>query len=484
MRALGKRAGGHRRLVSWRFRALGGFGTPGPAQGAETSFMAIKVGLISLGCPKNTVDSETMLGRLQAAGMEVCPDEDQADVLIVNTCGFKTDAVEESVRTLLESSEWKKKANGRAVVAAGCLVQRYGQDLATELPDVDAFVGVGQYDGLAEQVQSILGQPAAPQLLQIGPPRAIPHVQGPRVRSTPPWTAYVRISDGCDYRCSFCTIPGLRGDHASRPIEAIVAEAEKLAAEGVKEIVLVAQDSMRYGWDLYRTLALPKLLRALAKVDGIQWIRIMYAYPATVTDTVIAAIAEEPKVCKYLDIPLQHADRGVLKAMNRPGDGDKYLRILERFRAACPDISVRSTFIVGHPGETPEAFRALKAFLRSAELDRVGVFTYCREDGTPSGEMPDQVPTRVARARRDELMKWQAGISRRKNKRRVGETLDVLVEKETAAGHYVGRSYRDAPEIDGTVAFTASAAVPGDIVPVRITDSDVYDLSGCAIDER
>jgi ribosomal protein S12 methylthiotransferase len=442
--------------------------------------MAIKVGLISLGCPKNTVDSETMLGRLHAAGMEVCANEEEADVLIVNTCGFKTDAAQESVQTLLESSEWKKKGAGRAVVAAGCLVQRYGKDLATELPDVDAFVGVGQYDGIAEQVQAILNQPAAPQLLQIGPPRAIPHAQGPRVRSTPPWTAYVRISDGCDYRCSFCTIPGIRGDHFSRPIEDLVRETETLAAEGVKEIVLVAQDSMRYGWDIYRTLALPKLLRALAKVDGIEWIRIMYAYPATVTDTVIAAMAEEPKVCKYLDIPLQHADRGVLKAMNRPGDGDKYLRILERFRAACPGISVRSTFIVGHPGETPEAFRALKTFLKSADLDRVGVFTYCREDGTPSADMPGQVPSRVAQARRDELMRWQAGISRRKNQRHVGETLNVLVESEPAPGRYVGRSYRDAPEIDGSVAFTGAGARRGDIIPVRITGSDVYDLSGTA----
>lgn len=440
--------------------------------------MAIKVGLISLGCPKNTVDSETMLGRLAEAGMEVCANQDEADVIIVNTCGFKSDAAQESVQTLLESSEWKKRGNGRAVVAAGCLVQRYGKDLATELPDVDAFVGVGQYDGIAQQVQGILSQPAAQQLLQIGPPRAIPHEQGPRVRSTPPWTAYVRISDGCDYRCSFCTIPGLRGDHSSRPIESIVAEAEKLVAEGVKEIVLVAQDSMRYGWDIYKTLALPKLLRALGKVDGIRWIRIMYAYPATVTDTVIAAIADEPKVCKYLDIPLQHADRGVLKAMNRPGDGDKYLRILDRFRAACPDLAVRSTFIVGHPGETPEAFRALKDFLRRAELDRVGVFTYCREDGTPSADMPGQVPLKTARTRRDELMKLQAGVSRRKNQRHIGATLDVLVEKETAPGHFTGRSYRDAPEIDGLVAFTAAAARPGDIIPVQITGADTYDLSG------
>ncbi len=451
--------------------------------------MATKVGLISLGCPKNTVDSETMLGHLKAAGMEICADENEADVLIVNTCGFKEDAARESVDALLEGSAWKDRLKGRAVVAAGCLVQRYGKDLAGELPDVDAFVGVGQYDDIADKVRAVLSQaangngsasparPAQP-LLQIGPPRAIPHQQGPRVRSTPPWTAYVRISDGCDYRCSFCTIPGIRGDHFSRPIEAIVEETERLAEEGVKEIVLVAQDSMRYGWDLYHTLALPKLLRALAKVDGIQWIRIMYAYPATVTDSVIAAIAEEPKVCSYLDIPLQHADRGVLKAMNRPGDGDKYLRIVERFRAACPDIAIRSTFIVGHPGETPEAFNRLKSFLRAADLDRVGVFTFCREEGTPSAENPDQVPGRVAARRRDELMKVQAGISRRKNLAHVGETLDVLVERETAPGRYMGRSYRDAPDIDGAVIFTGSGPRLGDIVPVKVTGGDIYDLHG------
>lgn len=446
--------------------------------------MATKIGLISLGCPKNTVDSETMLGRLQAAGMEICADADEADVLIVNTCGFKEDAARESVETLLESTGWKDRVKGRAVVAAGCLVQRYGSDLAAELPGVDAFIGVGQYDDIAEKVRTILQQPsngaappAAP-LLTIGPPKAIPRQQGPRVRSTPPWTAYVRISDGCDYRCSFCTIPSIRGDHASRPIEDIVDEAARLADDGVKELVLVAQDSMRYGWDLYQTLALPRLLRALARVDGIRWIRVMYAYPATVTDSVIAAIAEEPKVCSYLDIPLQHADRAVLKSMNRPGDGDKYLRIIERFRAACPEIAIRSTFITGHPGETPEAFRRLKAFLSAADLDRVGVFTYCREDGTPAASAPGQVPSRVASRRRDELMRLQAGISRRKNLSRVGETLDVLVERETAPGQFAGRTYRDAPEIDGAVFFAGGNVRPGDIVPVRITDGDTYDLHG------
>ncbi|HEY3268098.1 MAG TPA: 30S ribosomal protein S12 methylthiotransferase RimO [Armatimonadota bacterium] len=439
--------------------------------------MAVKVGLISLGCPKNTVDSETMLGQLVDAGMEVCTNEEDADVLIVNTCGFKEDAARESVDALLRSSQWKKRSKGRAVVAAGCLVQRYGADLATELPEVDAFVGVGQYDGLAEQVRTILAGPAAP-LLQIGPPRAIPHEQGRRVLSTPPWTAYVRISDGCDYRCSFCTIPSIRGDHASRPIEAIVGETERLASEGVKEIVLVAQDSMRYGWDLYGTLALPKLLHALARVDGIRWIRVMYAYPATVTDTVIEAIASEPKVVKYLDIPLQHADRSVLKAMNRPGDGGRYLKILERFRAACPEIAIRSTFIVGHPGETPEAFASLKSFLRDAQLDRVGVFTFCREDGTPSAEMGGSVGSRTAEKRRGELMKVQAAVSREKNRRLLGQTLDVLVEKETAPGEYLGRSYRDAPEIDGAVAFSAAEARLGDIVSVRVTGSGAHDLSG------
>lgn len=443
--------------------------------------MAVKVGLISLGCPKNTVDSETMLGQLQAAGMEICADEEQADVLIVNTCGFKEDAAQESVDALLRTTEWKKRADGRAVIAAGCLVQRYGADLANELPGVDAFIGVGQYEDLARQVQNILtGAPTQP-LLQIGPPRPIPHRQAPRVRSTPPWTAYVRISDGCDYRCAFCTIPSIRGDHASRPVEAIVEEVRALAGEGTVEIVLVAQDSMRYGWDLYGTLALPRLLRELATVDRIRWIRVMYAFPATVTDGVIQVIASEPKVCKYLDIPLQHADRGVLKAMNRPGDGDKYLRIIERFRNACPGIAIRSTFIVGHPGETLEAFHALKRFLATAELDRVGVFSFCREDGTPAAALPGQVPHRVAEQRREELMKWQAGISRRRNRALIGSALDVLVEGQTAQGAYCGRTYRDAPEIDGTVEFRGGDIALGSIVSVRITDASVHDLSGVAV---
>lgn len=419
-----------------------------------------------------------MLGQLRAAGMEVCTDENQADVLIVNTCGFKEDAAQESVDALLRSVEWKKRVDGRALVAAGCLVQRYGAGLADEIPGVDAFIGVGQYDGLAAQVREILESGTRSPLLQIGPPRAIPHRQGPRVRSTPPWTAYVRISDGCDYRCAFCTIPSIRGDHASRPIEAIVAEARDLAAEGTVELVLVAQDSMRYGWDIYGTLALPRLLRELAKVDGIEWIRVMYAFPATVTDGVIEVIASEPKVCKYLDIPLQHANRNVLKGMNRPGDGERYLRILERFRGMCPEIAIRSTFIVGHPGETPAAFEELKQFLLSAEMDRVGVFTYCREEGTPSAELPGQVPRRLAEKRREDLMKVQAGISRRKNKALIGATLDVLVEGRREDGGFTGRSYRDAPEIDGTVSFSAETVELGAIVPVKINQADVHDLAG------
>jgi ribosomal protein S12 methylthiotransferase len=435
--------------------------------------MAKKVGLISLGCPKNTVDSETMLGRLKAAGLEIGASLDDADVLIVNTCGFKEDAAQESVDALLEAVEWKRRRPGRSVVAAGCLVQRYGAELADEIEGLDTLVGVGQYDDIAAMLT-----PSGGPLVRIGPPRPIPAELGPRVLATPPWTAYVRISDGCDYRCSFCTIPSIRGDHVSRPVEAIVREVEGLVANGVREAVLVAQDSMRYGWDIYGTLALPRLLKALAAIDGLDWIRIMYAFPATVTDAVIEAVASEPKVCKYLDIPLQHADRGVLKAMNRPGDGLRYLSLIEKFRAACPDIAIRSTFIVGHPGETPAAFRALKSFLADAELDRVGVFTFCREEGTPSAEQPNQVPARVAAERRAELMRWQAAISRRRNARLVGRTLEVLVEREAGPGRVEGRSYRDAPEIDGMVRVASGGVRPGDMIPVEITSADAHDLEG------
>jgi ribosomal protein S12 methylthiotransferase len=415
---------------------------------------------------------------MSQAGMEIVSDETQADVLIVNTCGFKDDAAHESREALFQSSEWKQRAGGRAVIAAGCLVQRYGAGLAAEFPEVDGFLGVGQYDEIAAQIGAILAPGNAQPLLKIGPPRAIPAKQTPRVRSTPRWTAYVRISDGCDYRCSFCTIPAIRGDHASRPVEAIVEEVRGLADEGTAEIVLVAQDSMRYGWDLYGTLALPRLLRELAKVDGIRWIRIMYAYPATVTDSVIEVIATEPKVCKYLDIPLQHSDKGVLKAMNRPGNAHKYLAIVERFRTACPEIAIRSTFIVGHPGETPEAFHGLKRFLAAAELDRVGVFTFCREAGTPAAEMAGQVSSRVAARRCEELMKWQAGISGRRNRRFVGKTLDVLVESAARDELWTGRSYRDAPEIDGTVTFSGRGVALGSIVRIRVTGSDTHDLTG------
>lgn len=440
--------------------------------------MTARISLISLGCPKNTVDSELALGRLRASGCEITSDQDTADVLIVNTCGFKADAIEESVDTLLEAVRWKNRRSGRRVVAIGCLAQRHGAELAARIPELDAVLGIGAWTDLPEGVEHWLKDPGET-LVRIGQPQPMAGGNGPRLLTTAPWTAYLRISDGCDYACAFCTIPSIRGPYVSRPTEDIVREAEVLAAQGVRELALIAQDTTRYGWDLYGELRLPVLLKALARVDGIRWVRVMYAHPSTVNDALIDVFAQEQKVLPYLDIPLQHSDREVLRAMNRPGDGARYLDLIRRLRAARTDFCVRSTFIVGHPGERPAAFAALKAFLNEADLDRVGVFAYSAEEGTPSAERLDRPAPRIAEKRREDLMRFQAAVSRRRNESLVDRVLDVLVEGRDGPVTGIGRSYRDAPDIDGIVSFHGAGEFqPGDIVPVRVTSATTHDLCG------
>ncbi len=435
------------------------------------------VRLITLGCAKNEVDSEEIAGVLQQAGYRLDAQTDTPDVVIINTCGFIESAKQEGLAVIREAVRQKRAGKVGRVIVAGCLVQRMGESLRQMLPEVDAFVGVGQMARFAEIVNSVRTQ--AKPLVDIQPPHHRWAEVPTRLRSRTPWSAYLKVSEGCDHKCTFCTIPSFRGRHVSKPLERVLAEAEWLVQQGAKEINLIAQDTTQYGYDLYKQFMLPTLLRELAQVDGVEWIRIHYAYPSRVSDALIEAMATTPKVVPYLDVPLQHADRAILRAMRRPGDAQSYLKMIRKLRSAMPDIAIRTTFIVGFPGETEEAFQNLLAFLQEAQLDRVGAFMYSREKGTPSAEMPDQVPFRLKRERYDRLMRAQQPISLARNREWVGKTMRVLIEGYTEDGrHAIGRSHRDAPEVDGLVYVQGCTAPVGTFVQVHITAADVYDLYG------
>lgn len=435
------------------------------------------VRLITLGCAKNEVDSEEIAGVLTQAGYRLDAQEEKPEILIINTCGFIEPAKREGIQVIKEALRQKRAGQVKQVIVAGCLVQREGESLREQFPEVDAFVGVGQMARFAEIVGAV--RETQTKLTQIQPPHHHWAEVTTRLRSRTPWSAYLKVSEGCNHRCTFCTIPSFRGRHVSKSLERVLAEAEWLAKNGAKEINLIAQDTTQYGYDLYKQFMLPTLLKELAQVDGIEWIRIHYAYPSRITDALIEAMATVPKVVPYLDVPLQHADRAILRAMRRPGDGQSYLKMIRKLRAAMPAIAIRTTFIVGFPGETEEAFQNLLRFLEEAELDRVGAFLYSREKGTPAAEMPDQVPFRIKRARFDALMRAQQPISLRKNQAWVGKTMRVLIESYTPDGQWaIGRSYRDAPEVDGWVYVRQCRVPPGEFVPVLIEKADVYDVHG------
>jgi ribosomal protein S12 methylthiotransferase len=433
-----------------------------------------------------------MLGLLQGAGYSITNDVRDADAIIVNTCGFLGAAVEESLSTLADVATLKTTGKCRAVVATGCLPQRDAQLIKMRVPEVDAILGSSDFPQIVSTLDGVFNpiadrQPQASGLIQLSVTPREKHTfvydhSTPRLRATPPWTAYLKIAEGCDHTCSFCIIPSLRGPFRSRPMESIVAEAKQLAASGAKEIVLVAQDSTRYGLDLYQKWALGELLQELSKIEELSWIRVLYAYPSQVDDSFIDAITSAPRVARYLDIPLQHASREVLARMRRGGHAESYGRLLDRFREKCPEISIRTSFIVGFPGETDAHFRELCDFVKSQKFDRIGVFKYSDEDSSLSFGLDAKVPQDVIEARYHELQTLQQKISLKKNREYIGRTLEVLLESEEAGG-MVGRSYRDAPDIDGNVFVKMTprerrSTPPGSLVKVKISGASEYDLSG------
>jgi ribosomal protein S12 methylthiotransferase len=444
-----------------------------------------KVGFISLGCPKNLVDSEVMMGRLKAEGYEITSDASEADTVVVNTCGFIDAAKKESVEAILEAARLKAGGSCRRLVVAGCLVERYRDELRAEIPEVDAFIGTSQLDQITTAADARVNARSLP-VLPLGNQTAtyLYDESTPRVLATPAHYAYVKIAEGCDRPCAFCFIPQMRGHFRSRRFGSVLAEAEQLAARGVKEIILVAQDSSRYGEDLGESDALAHLMRELCRVEGVEWVRVMYTYPTHISDAFLDVLAEEPKAVKYLDMPLQHASRGVLKLMKRGGDRASLERLVGRVRARVPGVAVRTTFITGFPGETEEDFEELRAFVRSVEFDRVGVFTYSDEEGTPAFDLPGKVDAKTARRRRTQLMKEQARVSKKKNREKVGRTVRVLFEGASAETDLLwqGRMETQAPDIDGCVLINDAPEgcrpAPGDFVNVRIREAQQYDLVG------
>jgi len=444
-----------------------------------------KVGFVSLGCPKNLVDSEVMMGKLAAAGYEITNSSDEADTLVVNTCGFIESAKAESVEAILEAVRLKSEGKAKRVVVAGCMVERYRDDLMKEIPEADAFIGTSEIDRILEAADqsSELGKlPMKP----IGGKTAtyLYDAETPRLRATASHTAFIKIAEGCDRPCAFCSIPEMRGSFRSRRFGSILKEAEDLAAAGVKEVVLIAQDSSRFGEDLGEFDALAKLIRALGEVVGLEWIRVMYAYPTHISDEFLAAMAETPKAVKYLDMPLQHASRNVLKLMKRGGTRESLEKLIARVRERVPGVTIRTTFITGFPGETEEDFNELVEFVKACEFDNVGVFTYSDEEGTPACELPDKVDARTAQRRRTTLMKEQAKISKKKNRDRVGERMKILFEGVSKESDllFQGRHQGQAEEIDGYILINDAPEdfnlEPGEFCEVEITEALEYDLVG------
>ena len=442
-----------------------------------------KVSLVSLGCPKNLVDAEVMLGHLPDTRFEIITDESKADIIIINTCSFIEDAKKESVETILEVADYKEQGACQLLIVSGCLPQRYQEQLAGELPEVDLFVGTGDAPRIVDLIERQLVKKTPSQA--IGTPDYLYDHETPRVNSSPFYSNYIKIADGCGNHCSYCIIPQLRGNLRSRSIDSVCQEARNLAAKGVREINLIAQDITAFGADRNDGTGIEPLLRELVKVEGIRWIRLLYAYPDGISDELIELIAGEEKICNYLDIPLQHIDDTILARMNRRVSEKEIRALLKRLRSRIPDLTLRTSFIVGFPGETLEQYEKLLNFVQEGHFERVGVFRYSREEGTPAAELPEQVLARTKKSRYNKLMRAQARVSFAKNRKLVGTTETVLVEGYSEETDLLlrGRSARQAPDVDGQYLITSGQADVGQLVQLKITDSSEYDLIGEIIEE-
>lgn len=442
--------------------------------------MAVRVGMVSLGCPKNQVDAEHMLFDLKKEGFEIITDAALADVVIVNTCGFIESAKQEAIDNILEFCTLKQEGRIKAVIATGCLAERYKDEMAKEIPELDAVVGIGSNSKLADIIRSVLTEKHS--VCSYGEKREL-DLEGGRIISTEPFYAYLKIAEGCDNCCTYCAIPSIRGRYRSRKIEDIVKEAEWLAEHGVTEIVVVAQDTTRYGEDLYGKSMLPELLKELCRIDKIKWIRTLYCYPERISDELIEVLANEDKLVKYLDIPIQHCNGEILKRMNRHGDRESLTALMNKLREKIPDIVLRTTLIAGFPGETEEQFEELCEFVKEIKFDRLGCFAYSQEEGTMAYNMPGQIDEDVKERRAEIIMNEQMMISERNNEKAMGKRLEVVCEGfDRYAECYFGRSKYDAPEIDGKIFFSSDKKVPiGAYVNVKIEDTLDYDLIGVVI---
>ncbi|WP_199623402.1 30S ribosomal protein S12 methylthiotransferase RimO [Paenibacillus alkalitolerans] len=441
--------------------------------------MTEKIKVVTLGCEKNLVDSEIMSGLVAQRGYSLVDDKEEATVIIVNTCGFIDAAKEESVNTILDMAELKQTGNLKALIVSGCLTQRYKEELMKEMPEIDGIVGTGDFDKINDIVDEAL---RGKKPILIGNPVFNYDQALPRKVTTPRYTAYVKIAEGCDNACTFCSIPIMRGAFRSRSMESILSEVASLAEQGVKEISLIAQDSTNYGTDLYDGFMLPTLLNRVSEVPGIEWVRLHYAYPGFFTDELIDTIAENPKICKYIDMPLQHSEDRVLKRMRRPGRQRDVRELVARIRERIPDAVLRTSMIVGFPGETDEDFERLVEFVREMKFDRLGVFAYSQEEDTPASRLPDQVPEEVKEYRATTLMEVQREVAKEANGRFIGKQIDVLIERYDGRNDvYIGRSQYDAPEIDGEVYVTGCKPEIGRLQKVRITHSLEFDLSGVGV---
>lgn len=443
--------------------------------------MAIKVGMVSLGCSKNQVDAEMLLARIVGEGFELSADSETCDVVIINTCGFIEDAKKESIDTILEFAQMKQNGKIKVIVVTGCLAERYREELVKEIPEADVVLGIGKNSDIANAIRQAL---EGRHVSEFGEKYDLP-LNGERVLTTAPYSAYLKIAEGCDNRCSFCAIPLIRGEYRSRKIEDILEEAKGLAQSGVKELNLIAQDTTRYGEDLYGKYSLDRLLTDICKIEGFRWIRVLYGYPDRVTDSLLDVIAKEEKIVKYIDLPLQHANRRVLKDMNRQGNADSLLSLMNRIREKVQGVVLRTTLIAGFPGETEAEFEELCNFVKEVKFERLGCFAYSVEEDTPAATMQDQLDPELKMHRADLIMEQQMGIAFELGKSLIGRTLEVLVEGyDDEQKMYVGRSYMDAPDIDTKTMFTTpreGTVNPGEFVQVHIKDSIGYDLVGVEV---